>query len=52
MVTTLASLIRDSFLRQKFMGKKEYNREKNKDYREKGIRYVKTWQKAKDNRNN
>lgn len=33
------------------MGKKEYNRE-NKDYREKGIRYVKTWQKAKDNRNN
>lgn len=34
------------------MGNKEYNREKSKEYREKGIRYVKTWQKAKDNRNN
>ena len=34
------------------MGKKEYKIEKSKDYREKGIRYVKTWQKAKDNRNN
>ena len=32
-----------NFLRQKFMGKKEYNREKNKDYREPSVPSYEIW---------